>query len=506
MFNLRFIKYFYIFLLLFTTLSLAQTEIINGKTISGDERWYGTKIIRGDVTVLPDARLVIAPGTKILFSSDQDLQGSGKDKTRSELIVNGVLVAQGKIGGKILFSSESESPRMGDWYGLVFQKVQEQSILDYCIVEYAYDAITIKKSKIQISNCEIRYNYHSGMSIEVKANPKISRNIISENDYAGIICALGSFPLITENLITLNGIGIVILSSSTPNLGDSRKGDNYNPGKNRILQNEEYDIYNHSGKDILAENNAWGTDDYSAIGLNIYDNQDNNQFGSIHIRPLFRNELENEQVDDLLQLAQNIGPVNNTNQQRNPATNIAAIRPTQPSVQLSRQSEVLNNTATAQKEAKKLTEPGSGAENITSIPFETTPVNQQNEPALMASSNLSENPTEKSIISSEVVNQVNYNDIFLESFLDSRKKSYIKKANVRMNELVRRNLSNGIVRIQVIVNKSGGVETATILKGFNAILDQAALDAAKDFEYDPGTVNGIPVRFRTIEMFIFSRD
>ena len=52
--------------------------------------------------------------------------------------------------------------------------------------------------------------------------------------------------------------------------------------------------------------------------------------------------------------------------------------------------------------------------------------------------------------------------------------------------------------------KSGEVEKATILKGFNRILDDVALNTAKRFIYKPGTINGNPVRFRTVEIFVFS--
>ena len=153
-------------------------------------------------------------------------------------------------------------------------------------MEYAYDGITIKKSKIQVSNCEIRYNYHSGLSVDVKSNPKITRNIISENDYAGIICTLGSYPILSDNLITLNGMGLVILSSSKPNLGRLQKGDSYNPGRNRIMQNEEYDIYNHSNKEIFAENNFWSSARLKDIALNLFDNRDDSKYGIIDFNPL----------------------------------------------------------------------------------------------------------------------------------------------------------------------------------------------------------------------------
>jgi TonB family protein len=58
--------------------------------------------------------------------------------------------------------------------------------------------------------------------------------------------------------------------------------------------------------------------------------------------------------------------------------------------------------------------------------------------------------------------------------------------------------------VQVIVSRSGRVESAKVLRGFNGLLDNAALDAAKKFRYKPGTVNNRPVRFRTIEVFVFS--
>ncbi len=463
-----------------------QTEIINGKKISGNVRWHGTKIIRGDVTVLPSARLVIAPGTKIIFSANEDILKSGKDKTRSELIVKGVIIAQGKIGNKITFTSESKSPRMGDWYGLVFQKVQEQSVLEYCIIEYAYNGVTIKKSRIQISRCEIRYNYHAGVSVEVRANPKLIGNIISENDYVGMICTLGSYPLLTDNLITLNGIGLVILSSSKPNLGYLTEDINYNPGRNRISQNEEYNIYNHSGKEVFAENNIWGTTQFNEIGLKLYDQSDDTKYGLIDIDPLYVEE-EIDQVDDLLLLAQNID--NSETRATKPANN---------------QRQFSGNVDTPQHFSQSPLpqtdlEIDTSGEQISQLPIEI-----DDSSPLIASLDSREDPTSNNPVVPEPVHQINYNDIFLEVFLDAGKKRYLRKENIKMNELVRRSMQSGLVRIQVIVSKTGKVESATILKGFNKILDSAALSAAKQFLYQPGTINGNLVKFRTVEIFVFN--
>lgn len=498
-----------ILFMLLPVVSVAQTEVINGKTISGNVRWHGTKIIRGDVTVLPSARLVITPGTKILFAANSDAKKSGEDKTKSELIIKGVLIAQGELGNKITFSSESKSPRMGDWYGVVFHKVAEQSVLDYCIVEYAYDGITIKKSKIQVSNSEIRYNYHAGLTIEVKSTPKISGNIISENDYAGIICSLGSIPILTENLITSNSMGIVILSSSQPNLGRMKNGNNYNPGRNRIMQNEEYDIYNHSNKEIYAENNIWSSQRTRDIAQNIFDKNDEGKYGAIDYNPIFKEEAKTESVDNLLLLAQYNQNPNEpvVEQSETEETSAEDVEDLAVDSERANQAGVLNTSNNNQIKKDtifndKLVDSGQ----IESL--SAAVVDNKTEPPILASSQPeAEVPittSKKPVEQIDTTPQVDYNNIFLEAFLDGGKKEYIKKQSVKVNEIVRRTMQSGVVRVQVIVGRNGRVESAKVLRGFNDVLDNAALEAAKDFVYKPGKVSNRPVRFRTIEVFVFS--
>ena len=498
-------KLIIVFVLVISTWSIAQTEIINGQNISGNVRWHGTKIIRGDVTILPSARLVITPGTKILFSANSDSRKSGNDKTKSELIVKGVLIAQGEFGNKITFTSESNSPRMGDWYGIIFHKVTEQSILDYCVVEYAYDGITIKKSKIQVSNSEIRYNYHSGISVEVKSNPKIFSNIISENDYAGIKCTLGSFPVLTENLITLNSMGIVILSSSQPNLGRMQRGDFYNPGKNRIMQNEEYDIYNHSNKEIFAENNLWSSNRVRDIAQNVFDKSDDSKYGIIDYNPLFKEESSTDAVDNLLLLAQYNQNPNTTIPAANGQQNGQTQETTDAKQQTDDQIAGLNGEVTSE-DSNALNLNDNLEVNSSLTAERLTAAKIENEQPILASSQPKADisVTQQPVQQVQATPQLDYNNIFLEAFLDAGKKEYISKANVKINEIIRKTMQAGVVRVQVIVSRNGRVESANVLRGFNVVLDNAALNAAKQFKYKPGTVNNRPVRFRTIEVFVFS--
>ena len=102
-----------IILVIFTT-SYSQVQKINGEKITGNVNWRGTIVIAGDVIIEQKSRLVIEPGTKVLFEPNQDLAKGGSDKTRCEIIVRGTLIARGLPGRKITFSSNSSVPRMGE--------------------------------------------------------------------------------------------------------------------------------------------------------------------------------------------------------------------------------------------------------------------------------------------------------------------------------------------------------------------------------------------------------
>jgi hypothetical protein len=56
--------------------------------------------------VTDTARLTIYPGTRVRVSSG------------SELGIEGSLVAEGTADSKITFTSASEDPQPGDWYGI----------------------------------------------------------------------------------------------------------------------------------------------------------------------------------------------------------------------------------------------------------------------------------------------------------------------------------------------------------------------------------------------------
>jgi hypothetical protein len=482
-----------LFLLFIINVSNSQVQRITGQSISGNVNWHGTIIISGDVTIEQKSRLVIEPGTKVLFEANQDVTKSGADKTRSEIIVRGTLIARGLPGRKITFSSNSNYPRMGDWYSLEFLHLKSGTLMEYCVIEYAHNGLTIKNSHILINNCEVRYNYHAGIRMEVKTTTEIKNSIISENGYAGLICELGSKPVLTDNLISLNRIGVVIFSLSQPNLGNKTPGENYNPGRNNIYNNEEFNLYNHSNKKIVAENNFWGDINRSTIAQKIYDNEDNSKYGAVDIIPVLRQSGQ-QNLGTMLLLAQNTG--------QSPTPPAPAPKVNQTISSSKKEStRVINDTSTSVTKNQNLAE-NKEEDKIEDIMDLSKKLDEMS--PLMASAAPPEPIVNQLAVNSkEVENKIDYNQIFLELFLDGGKKKYLTKPDIKSSRIPRNFWKVGEVRVKVIINKKGQVESASILRGINDIIDQVVLETVNSFEYQTGLINGQAVKFSTSEVFRF---
>jgi hypothetical protein len=59
-------------------------------------------------------------------------------------------------------------------------------------------------------------------------------------------------------------------------------------------------------------------------------------------------------------------------------------------------------------------------------------------------------------------------------------------------------LREGAGILEVIIDETGAVETARMRVPLNGAYDKLVLDAAKSWQYQPATVDGVPVRFRKL--------
>lgn len=481
---------------------LGKDIIIKGKIIKGDEYWTGRVIISGDVIVARTGRLLINPGTEILFKPNADRKHSGRDKTRSEIVVRGILSARGTAASKIRFSSAAKQPRMGDWYGITISNPKRQSTLEYVVVEYAYNGINIKKSDPLIRNSQIQFNYNAGIVAEVGSKAKITGNIISDNGYAGVICNTGARPVLADNMITKNEIGIIIMGTAHPNLGNMAAGKSNNIGRNGIFDNQKYNIYNHSVNDIKAENNSWGTRDAREIMAMIYDGGDDRKFGAVDIAPVLGGALN---LEEKIILAQN-----NPNTQAAPAVTEQTGTPTTSVPEKTSQpaqtepQKIPQAVKSVAADSIQIEQPAQEVAQNAQDTVQKVKQTVQSTPDTVALAAKPENqpaqPTETKKKSTEPA--INFNQVFLDVFLD-RGREIIKKVRPVISNPERGLRAHGRVIIRVIVGKNGFVESAKVLRGLNPYYDGLALEAAKKFTFRPGTVKGTPVRFSTSILFEF---
>lgn len=464
--------------------AFSQTVRLTDYTVENTVHWNGTVIVDGDVVVEPGGRLVIHPGTRVLFRPGIDQRSSGRDRTRCEIVVEGVLIAKGDINNKIIFSSDSDNARMGDWYGISIMNREEVSILDYTVIEYAYTGITVKNSNPQISNSQIHFNFYAGISVEIRAKAKIMGNLITDNGYAGLICKLGAEPVLTDNLITLNQLGVVCFSGSQPNLGWLQSGADYNIGRNALIDNSDYNFYNHSKSNIKAQNNSWGSKSQNEINLVIYDGADNNQYGAVDIQPLINVDFN---LEEKMLLSQNtVQPVNPVNMESDePLTPPASgFTPTE--------------TSEDSPSSGRPSPPPTGKTQDTTV----------NNPEVLLTVRSNRPEQLKPIVApkkDEEINEIpliDYNQIFLDAFLDKRKE-VVNRVAPQIRDANRGLGAHGRVIIRVVVDREGKVESAKILKGLNDYYDELSLRAAEAFRFKTGTVNGVPVKFATTLFFEF---
>lgn len=116
-------------------------------------------------------------------------------------------------------------------------------------------------------------------------SPTIERNLIS-NDYgygssgdrrqAGILISSNASPIIKQNTITKNAVGISLEGSPMPTIVN-----------NNIEDNSNYNLRMKPGVqvDIAAANNWWGTTDTAIIDEGIYDYNDDFELGKVNYSP-----------------------------------------------------------------------------------------------------------------------------------------------------------------------------------------------------------------------------
>ncbi|MCD4653272.1 energy transducer TonB [bacterium] len=76
---------------------------------------------------------------------------------------------------------------------------------------------------------------------------------------------------------------------------------------------------------------------------------------------------------------------------------------------------------------------------------------------------------------------------------DVKSPKRIHYVNPKYPEIARKARISGIVILEAIINKEGNVIDVKILKSLNSLCDASAIRAARQWKFEPGTQNDIPV-------------
>ncbi len=79
----------------------------------------------------------------------------------------------------------------------------------------------------------------------------------------------------------------------------------------------------------------------------------------------------------------------------------------------------------------------------------------------------------------------------------------ISRVQPEYPEIARKARIEGTVILEAVIEKDGSVGEVRILKSLNPLLDQAAVRAAKQWRFEPGKINGKPVRAYFILTVVF---
>ena len=206
--------------------------------INADTVWRagaGPYVLDGEVTVGPDATLLIQPGTQVVSKG-------------GALVVKGRLDAPGTAEEIIVFSGEAGA----SWKGIVFDGAGARpSALVRCRVSGAEAAVTCLSASPGITACEIERNETGLRASGSFSHPRVRESVIRANRGAGVLVEKGAAPEISQTTITANsGCGIRAEDGAA------------SVSVNDIHDNAPFDVAGpREGKPVSASGNFWGTAD-----------------------------------------------------------------------------------------------------------------------------------------------------------------------------------------------------------------------------------------------------
>ncbi len=300
--------------------SRTPESVVGKGIIKEDTVWRGRVIVTGDVMVDKGATLTVEPGTEIRFrrideKSPENLFGVDSPYyPAAELIIRGRLIARGKPGKEIIFTSDAVDARPADW-GAVNFLGSDGSVVEYARFLCAYNGIHAHGSTLTVRHCQFVRN-GVGISFkseqEVKSAPwygkrsrvvvtdciiarnkggigfrnsdgEIRYNEIRDNKFFGLWPKEDCNAVIENNEITGNRKGVFLYQT---------RGVTFR--NNNIYDNRSYNVACADAQDFPVDmrNNWFGTINRTKIAETIFDHDEDPDLARITFEPFLKKAAE----------------------------------------------------------------------------------------------------------------------------------------------------------------------------------------------------------------------
>lgn len=206
-------KLTYIIIILLTLSRVQSQTVIPGGDVSGEWKIDGSPyLIEGNIHILSGQKLSIDAGVEIRFEGSNTFEIEGK------------IEAIGTETDSITFTLQdttgfSQGITTG-WYGLSFTgynySFNENSVLNYCIVEYSeMSGLTcISYPYLTLENSSFRFNKNAGISLYQFSDIEGENIRITNNGTGGIITVYSSPSFSNYNVLNNEGTGISLYGNS----------------------------------------------------------------------------------------------------------------------------------------------------------------------------------------------------------------------------------------------------------------------------------------------------
>lgn len=177
--------------------------------VSGEETWADTVEVLGDVIVMAGSRLYIRSGTVVLLGEDQLRRGV--DPERTELVIQGELIADGFADRPVVFTSAAAEPNPGDWQGILVHSLG-LVYLRHAVIEYAVEGLASQPLEgvrshtqpVTLADVVIRHSQGDGLRLEGVVEP-ITLDGLQVHDAGGMGVRIEGRGLTRITLAHLSG-------------------------------------------------------------------------------------------------------------------------------------------------------------------------------------------------------------------------------------------------------------------------------------------------------------